>query len=255
MAGVGDRAFQAADDETAHQTRIAKAHFGLCGMDVDVNLARIAFEIERERGVAARRQEIDIGAAHRAREQLVAHRPAVDEDILHGRGRAMPGREPGESGQPHVLALGLDEQRIVDEVAPKHLSDAIGKALRVVVGRAKGERRQMIAGQREGDVVMGERDAAHDVGDGLRLGARGLQELETRRRRGEEIAHLDARAARPGRGLHGAFGARLNANGMSDVRALFARVDRQLRHGADRGQGFSTKAERRDIGEIAVGQF
>ena len=35
--------------------------------------------------MAVARQEIGIGAAHRAGEQLVAHRPAVDEQILDTR--------------------------------------------------------------------------------------------------------------------------------------------------------------------------
>ena len=39
---------------------------------------------------------------------------------------------------------------------------------------------------------MRHREALHDIGDGARLGAIALQEIEPRRGCGEEIAQLDA---------------------------------------------------------------
>ena len=67
---------------------------------------------------------------------------------------------------------------------------------------------------------MGERDAPHDVGDGLRLGARRFQEFQARGRRGEEVADLDARAARPIGRLHSAFRAGVDTDRMAVGRAL-----------------------------------
>ena len=40
MAGCIERVFQRADDQAAHEARIAKAYFGFHGMDVDVDLVR-----------------------------------------------------------------------------------------------------------------------------------------------------------------------------------------------------------------------
>ena len=53
----------------------------------------------------------------------------------------------------------------------------------------------------EGDLRLGEREPLHDIGDGSALGALGFHEFEPRRRRIEQIAHLDARAAADRRGL------------------------------------------------------
>ena len=53
--------------------------------------------------------------------------------------------------------------------------------------------------QREADLGMRHRQAAHDIGDGHRFGAFGFQKLEPRRRRRKEIAHLDDRSGIDGR--------------------------------------------------------
>ena len=75
--------FQRADDQPAHQPGIAEAHFRLGGMHIHIHESRIAIEEQRQRRMAVARQEIGIGAAHRADQQLVAHRPAIDEQELH----------------------------------------------------------------------------------------------------------------------------------------------------------------------------
>jgi hypothetical protein len=51
-------------------------------MDVDVDLARIAFDEQSGDRMPVGGQEIEIGAAQRAGERLVAHRAAVDEQEL-----------------------------------------------------------------------------------------------------------------------------------------------------------------------------
>jgi hypothetical protein len=71
-----------ADDQPAHQRGVAEAHLGLGRMDVDVDRVGRQLEEERHHGVAVARQEILVGAAHRALQQPIAHRPAVDEEIL-----------------------------------------------------------------------------------------------------------------------------------------------------------------------------
>jgi hypothetical protein len=68
-----------ADDESADGAGVAKAHFRFRGVDVDVDLARVAFDEQSRHRVPVRGHEIEIGAPQRAGERLVAHRPPVDE--------------------------------------------------------------------------------------------------------------------------------------------------------------------------------
>ena len=93
MQGLAEALLDRADHEPAHETRIAKAHFGFRRVDVDVDLARIAGDEERDHCVAVGRQEVHVGRPQRARERLVAHRAAVDEDELVKRVRPAEGRQ------------------------------------------------------------------------------------------------------------------------------------------------------------------
>ena len=117
MAGGGKRMAQRADDQPAHQGRVAKADLGLGRVDVDVDLVGRPVEKQRDDRMAVARQHVLIGAAHRARQQLVAHRPAVDDEILVARQGPVQGRQAGEPGQAKPAALGIDRQRILGEIA------------------------------------------------------------------------------------------------------------------------------------------
>ena len=108
MAGGGERGAQRAHDQAAHDAGVAEAHLGLGGMDVDVDQLGRRLEEQRHHGMAVARQEILVGAAHRAGQQLVAHRPAVDEEILVLAGRPVERRQAGEAGEPEALAVGVD---------------------------------------------------------------------------------------------------------------------------------------------------
>ncbi len=88
-----------ADDESADGRRVAKAHFGFRRVDVDVDLRRLAFDEERRDRVPVGGQEIEIGAAQRAGERLVAHRAPVDEQELLGGVRPAIGRQAHPAGE------------------------------------------------------------------------------------------------------------------------------------------------------------
>ena len=66
VAGGGERGAQRADDQAAHDAGVAKAHLGLGGMDIDVDHAGRRLEEQRHHGMTIARQEILVGAAHRA---------------------------------------------------------------------------------------------------------------------------------------------------------------------------------------------
>ena len=73
--------------------------------------------------MAVARQIIGIGPAHRAEQQLVAHRAAVDEQILPERIGAREGRQAGKALDAHALALGLDRDRIGAEIRAEHIAE------------------------------------------------------------------------------------------------------------------------------------
>ncbi len=102
---------------------------------------------------------------------------------------------------------------------------------------------------------IGEREPAHDVAGRLRFAAVALQEFQPRRRRREEIARLDPRALRLRAGLNRAFDAVFDEQRDGRVGAARARADFEPRDRGDRGQRLAAKSERRDMGEIAVGNF
>ena len=98
-------------DQRAHQAGVAEAHLGLGRMHVGVDLARLQRHEQRHHGMAVARQIIGIGRAHRAEDQLVAHRAAVDEEILPERVRARQRRRGGKALDHDALALGAHFDR------------------------------------------------------------------------------------------------------------------------------------------------
>ena len=175
--------------------RIAEAHFGLGGMDVDVDEGRIAFQEQRQRRMAVAREEIRIGAAHRADQQLVAHRPAVDEQELHRAVGAVVGRQAREAREPHALALDVDRRGVVAEIAAHDAArGGSSRPLNEIRFRLQIERAASVERQRERDIGPRHREALDHIERRQVFGARGFQEFEPRRRRVEQLAHLDARA-------------------------------------------------------------
>ena len=99
-------------------SRIAKAHLGLGGMHVDVDLARIERDEQRHQRMAVARQIVRIGAAHHADEQLVAHRPAIDEEILAERIGARERRQRRKAFEGETLAAGCTSTALARNSAP-----------------------------------------------------------------------------------------------------------------------------------------
>ncbi len=119
MPGGGQRVAQRPDDQPAHQCGIAEPHLGLGRMDVDVDLLGWPIDEQRDHRVAVAGEHILVGAADRTDQQLVAHRPPVDDEILVARRGAVERRQPDQPGQPKPAPLGIDLDRILGEVAPQ----------------------------------------------------------------------------------------------------------------------------------------
>ncbi len=261
MAGGGQRMLERADDQPAHQAGVAEAHLGLRRMDIDVDQLGRHLEEQRHHGMAVARQEILIGAAHGALQQPVAHRAAVDEEILILRGAARIGRQGGEAGQRQALALRLDGQGIVAEFAAHDGGEPLQPAGRRVAAverqRRDAERDLALAvgGEMEGDLRMGHGEAVDRVLRMHQLGARRLHELEPRRGGEEQVAHLDAGALGMGGRLRRAFASGVDRDAPGRFGAARPRGDGETAHRADRGQCLAAEAERADMGEIVVGQL
>ena len=192
--------------------------------------------------MAVARQIIGIGAAHRAEQKLVAHRPAVDEEILAERIGARQRRQRGKAVDDDALAFGRDLDRIGAKIGAENVAEPRQPPGRAGQRRGKGHRRALLAGQREGDVGPAHGEPAHHLAHGFGLGAVELEELQPRRRGVEQIAHLDARAVAERRRLDGGFRAGIDLDRPGVRLAGVPRRDRQPRHGADRRQRLAAKA-------------
>ncbi len=255
MHGGGERLFQRADDEAAHEAGITEAHFGLGRVHVDVDVGGIAGDEQRKRRVPAGGQEIHVGRAHGPEQQLVAHGAPVDEQVERAGVAPVPGRQASEPVQRRALARGLDRQRVGGEIAAEHLAEALQQARRA--GRAGGivEARRFAARQREADLGMRHGEALQRVGHGAGFGAVALQELEPGGRRGKEVADLHARAERLRAGPQRVPRAAVNGDRVALARVGAAARHREQRDGTDGGQSLAAEAEGVDGGQVAVRQF
>ena len=109
---------QRVHQQRADEAGVAEAHLGLGRMHVHVDLARRQRHEQRHDRMAVARQVIGIGAADGADQQLVAHRAAVDEQILPERIGAAVRRQPGIAFDHGAVALGAHFDGIGAEVAP-----------------------------------------------------------------------------------------------------------------------------------------
>ena len=160
-----------ADDDAAHEAGVAEPHFGLGGMHVDVDLARIAVEEEDRDAVPLARQIIEIGAAQRAGDQFVAHRAAVDEGELASARSACcrwAGRPSRQTRKPSRVGVEAAARcRRIRRRAPGAAARA--RPLRPRRRRASRTTAPISLAKEKRTLRIGEREPAHDVGAGLRL--------------------------------------------------------------------------------------
>ena len=189
-------------------------------------------------------------------EQLVAHRAAVDEDDIaraHWRGARSAGPRSPTAASPRARRRPAGRSRGNRGREPGSAGSA---------GRSRPSRAGLIV--ETGEAVAAEREAHAGLAMARRLttsatacaSARALfrnfkragvaanrSRTSTRAPRGS-AAGLTRRPRRIRRAMRAPCGASLRAG-----------LDFQPRHRGDRGQGFAAKAERGDIGEVAVGDF
>ena len=118
LALARERLLQAAHQQAADQRRIAEAHLGLGGVHIDVDFVRGKRDEQRHDRVPVARQIVRIGAAHHADEQPVAHRAAVDEEILAERVGARQRRQRGKAFDHDAVPLVAHLDRVGAEIGP-----------------------------------------------------------------------------------------------------------------------------------------
>ncbi len=255
LALARERLGQRADQHAAHEPAVAEAHLGLGRMHVDVDLARIERDEQRNDRMAVARQIIGIGGAHHADQELVADRAAIDEEILAER---IGARERGQRGEAldreaRVAAPHLD--RIGAELAAENVGEPRQTSARAGERGGPGDRRALLARKREGDVGPAHRQPAHHLANRLAFAAVALEEFEPRRRRVEQVAHLDARAFAERAGFDLRFAPGVDRDRPAVRLAGVPRGDGEPRDRADRGQRLAAEAERADVEQIVVGQL
>ena len=151
--------------------------------------------------MAIARQIVGVGPAHGAEQELVAHRPSVDEQILAERVGARQRRQRRVAIDGDALAFRRDLDRVGAELGAEHVAEPGEPSGRAGQRGGERHRRALFAGEREGHVRPAHGEAAHHFAHRLGLGAVEFQELQPRRRRVKQVAHLDARAFAQRRGL------------------------------------------------------
>ena len=253
VAGLGEGMLERADDQPAHQAGVAEAHLGLGRVHVDVDGVGRKLEEQRHHGVAVARQEIGIGPAQGAVDQLVAHRAAIDEQVLRLGVAPIEGRQPGVAGEAHALALGVDRQGVVGEAVAHHRGEALEPGVeQAALDGGEAQHAPLVGAQAEGGRRVDHGEAADRVGGVADLGARRLEELEPHRRGVEQLAHLDPGAGGQGGGLDRALGAALDGDRPGLIRPFGAAGDGQAADPADRRQRLAAEPQGGDVHQIVV---
>ena len=178
VAGLGQGMAQGADNQAPHKRGIAEPHLGFRRVHVDVEPIRADVQKQRQHGVAVARQQILVGAAHSPQQQTIAHRAAVDEEVL-GLGIAAVQRlHAGVAGQAHGFALGVHFQGVIGEFPAHDLAQPGQTGGEQVAGAgAIAEHRALAVGQGKGDVGKGHGHPFDGVGGVVQFRAGLLQEF------------------------------------------------------------------------------
>ena len=90
---IGQCAVQGAIQEVVHRAPLAEAHFVLGRVHIDVDAVGFQLQEQHECGVPTIEQHVTVGLAHSVGNQLVAHRTAIDEEVLQVCLAAREGRQ------------------------------------------------------------------------------------------------------------------------------------------------------------------
>ena len=190
-------------------------------------------------GWRSRGKQILIGGAHRADQQPVLHRAAVDEQILVIGDAAVEGRQTRDPAEPRRTALIVDRQAVRRQLAGRQRRDP----RRAVLAWLNAQRAPPVMLQGEADIGPRHGEPLHHVEAGGIFAPLRAQELAPRRDLAEQLLDGDPRAGRQrGRPLPRQFAV------VDDTRpaigAAHPAFDRHPGDAGDRRQCLAAKAER-----------
>ncbi|MNM52975.1 hypothetical protein D3C81_640660 [compost metagenome] len=223
-------------DELVHRARLAEAHFDLGRVHVDVDHLRRQVQAQHVRREAVAMQDVLIGAAHGVVEQLVAHKPAVDEEILLV--RPPPGRrgQPREAIEVQRAGFLVQRQPGACEVGAQHLRGARGHVAAVPVLE-----RLAVVMDRNRDIGPRQRRPPDHLQAVSQLGLFRFEELSARWRVEVQVLHIDHRAD-PARGGLEVAGVGADLGGMGGIGG--AAGQHEVRDRRDGRERLAPEAER-----------
>ena len=201
-----------------HEAAVAKAHFVLGWMHIDIHRRRIEFEKQHIGGMAPVVEHVVVSLPDRVADDLVAHDAAVDVEILQIRLAAGEGRQADPSPQRQPGGALVDGNRIVEKGRAANEADPaplFGFPRR----RAQIVNQALVVPQAEAHIEAAQGHPLEHFFEAGEFGSFGFEELLARRGVEEQVAHFH-------RGAHA-------------VLAGFKRGFHLLAFGADRPAGFA----------------
>src|SRR5438874_1835466 len=135
-------------------------------------------------------EKIRIGALHGAEQEPVAYRPAVHEQELHLRRRAIVSGESRITCDTHVFTRGVDCNGIVGEVTSHEAREPLQPALEEIAFARAIERPFAVERKRERYVRARHGKPSDNVGGRKPFGTRGFEKLQSGRSGKKELTDL-----------------------------------------------------------------
>ena len=249
LALARQRLLQRAHDQPAHQAGVAETHLGLSRVHIDIDLARLEGRTAPAAEAVAR-QIIGIGAAHRADQKLVAHRAAVDEQILPERVGARQRRQSRKAADRTPSRSASIANAFFGSRRP-----ARRRAASIDPPPVPRSPARVLARERESDIRAGSWRGGAPLRARLPPRCDRSSRISAAPAGVKQIAHLDV-GALPERGRFD-FGFFTGIDGQCPGMRLgfVAGGDDEPRHRSNRRQGLAAKAKRVDGQQIVAGEL
>jgi hypothetical protein len=188
------RLVQRAEQEVVDKTAVAEADFQLCGMDVDVHRTGVDLQEQQVGRMAPVVQDIGVGLANGVGDDAVAHRPAIDKEVLQVGLTPRRCRRAKQAAQAQAGTGLVQPAGVVQEGLVEHGRQPL--PFEGIIDGLQPDRRTAIVRQAELDFRVRQRRRAHQFLDVAELGAFAAQELAPGRDVEEQLAHFHSAAAR-----------------------------------------------------------
>ena len=227
-ARLRQRLMQGAIDKIVDQARFPEPHFVFGRMHVDIDAARIQFEEQHVRGMAAMEQHVRKRLAHRMGHVAVAHAAAVDVQVLLVGAGAVVARLGDPAMQAQARAAVVHPQRVAGELLTQRFMQP--DFIEQVAVALPAPRRLAVVGYPQLHIGPCQRQRTQPFLDVGQLGALCAQEFASRRNVVEQVAHFHRSARRMRLRRHLADAAAIDLEHRAVCGMLAARGQREAAH-------------------------